>query len=50
MNRLRLSLRPTRARRRLRAEPREIIQTFVRVLESLCHRPGETPLPRREGR
>lgn len=50
MNRLRLSSRAARARRKVRAEPRAVIRAFVRVLESLCHRPGEPADPRKEAR
>lgn len=50
MNRLRLSIRSTRPRRKTRAEPRDIIRAFVRVLESLCHRPDETAASRKESR
>lgn len=46
MNLLRLPGQHRRLRRKRRApvEPREIFRGFVRVLESLCHRP---PAPRR---
>jgi len=50
MNRLHLSVRSTRPRRKARAEPRDIIRAFVRVLESLCHRPGEAAASRKESR